>query len=142
MAEPPPVGGQTGATSQPASGYVVRQTLQIVIGGVDAGVGQGQEQVHAIEADSVYLGLSGQVEHGFEGNERFGVWTLAYEARPHGVVDCRVLMLVGFAHRLDLLLQKKCNDCSPKGSTFTVETLSIRKRGVKASTRMGRLPWP
>ena len=102
------------AYNQPAFGYVLREMLQIVIGGIDAGVRQGQEQVDAVKADSVYFGLSGQVEHGFQGNERFGVRALADEARPHGVVDGRVLMLVGFAHRLDLPVLIQCSSGIPK----------------------------
>ena len=35
-----------------------------------------------------------QVQHGFEVNERFRVWSLADEPGPHRVVDCRVLVLI------------------------------------------------
>ena len=69
--------------------------LQFVIRRVDAGVRGGQKQIDAVEMDAVYLGLGRQVEHGFQWNERLRTGALAYEAGPHGVVDCRMPVLLG-----------------------------------------------
>ena len=76
IAEPPPVGGQTGATTEPITRFLrphlVGELLQVVVGRVDVDVRGEQEQVDAVELDAVDLGLGGQVEHRVEVDERLG----------------------------------------------------------------------
>ena len=64
MAEPPPVGGHTGATTVPISKLaragLVGQLLQFVVVGVDADVRVEEEQVEAVEPHAVDLGVGGQ----------------------------------------------------------------------------------
>ncbi len=73
MAEPPPVGGQTGATSEPTTSLrlamLSARLFQLIIGRVDAGVGQRKNKIDAIEAHAVHFGMRGQIQHGFEFNE-------------------------------------------------------------------------
>ena len=99
IAEPPPVGGQTGATTEPTTKPrapdLVGQALQIVVGRVDADVRVEQEQVDAVELDAVHLGGGGEVEHGVEVDGRFRVRPFADEAGPHGVVKFRIGILHG-----------------------------------------------
>ena len=70
MAEPPPVGGQTGATTEPTTKPCgtdfVGELLDAVIVDIDADVRVEQEEVDAVEFDAVDLGLGGEVEHGIE----------------------------------------------------------------------------
>ena len=91
MAEPPPVGGQTGATSEPArrpfERELVGQARQVVVGGIDIGVRQRKEEIDAIEAHAIHLGGGGQVEHGIEIDGRFGIGTFADQPGPHGVMQ-------------------------------------------------------
>jgi hypothetical protein len=57
IAEPPPVGGQTGATSEPTTSCRTRirsgQSIDLVVGRVDADVGVEQKQIDAVEPDAV-----------------------------------------------------------------------------------------
>ncbi len=57
MADPPPVGGQTGATTDPTSrpkrAHLVGQSRQVVIARIDADVRFEQEQIHAIELHAI-----------------------------------------------------------------------------------------
>src|ERR1700677_4103871 len=76
----------------------VDKLLQLVIGGVNAGVRQRQKQIDSIETDAIDLSLRSQVQHGFKVDEWFRVRSLAYQAWPHGVVNCRVFVLTGYAH--------------------------------------------
>ena len=54
IAEPPPVGGQTGATTVPITRFraagLVGQLLQVVVRGVDVDVRGEEEEVEAVEA--------------------------------------------------------------------------------------------
>ena len=91
IAEPPPVGGHTGATSEPTTrslrADLVGEPLEVVVGRVDADVRIEQEQVDAVELDAVDLRVRGQVEHRVEIDRRLGVRAaFADEARPHRVV--------------------------------------------------------
>ena len=96
IAEPPPAGGQTGATNEPATrlcaASLSASRLQVVVGGIDVGVRQRQEQIDAVELCSVHLGRCGEVEHGIEIDRRLGVGTFADDARPHRVVERGVLV--------------------------------------------------
>ncbi len=76
-----------------------------------SGVRQRQEQIDAIEMDAVHLSLGGQIEHGFERDKWFRVRPLAYEAGPHGVVDCRMFVLLGCGHRFTFVTVVVRLDC-------------------------------
>ena len=77
MAEPPPVGGQTGATSEPTTqplrANLVGQPLQIVVGRIDVDVRIEEEQIDAVEPDAVRPRGGREVEHGVEIDGRLGV---------------------------------------------------------------------
>ena len=92
IAEPPPVGGQTGATTEPITRSCARdlvgQRLEVVVGGVDVDVRSEEEQIDAVELDAVDLGRGRQVEHRVEIDRRLGARApLADEAGPGGVVE-------------------------------------------------------
>ena len=92
IAEPPPVGGHTGATSDPITrpreATRSRKALQLVFGRIDAGVRIEQEQIDTVELDAVDRRLCGEIEHGVEIDERFGARAaLADKAGPHGVME-------------------------------------------------------
>ena len=57
IAEPPPVGGHTGATSDPTTRFfaadLVGQPLQVVVGRIDADVRIEEEQIDAVELRAV-----------------------------------------------------------------------------------------
>ena len=97
MAAPPPTGGQTGATArsdrQTPSANIVRERLDAIIIRIDGRVGQGKEQIDAIEFLPVNLGSLGQVEHCIEIDRRLAVIALADEAGPHGVVQLGIRIL-------------------------------------------------
>ena len=80
IAEPPPTGGQTGATTEPTARPfdrdLVGEPFDIVVGGVDAGVRVGEEEVDAVELDAVDLRRRGQIEHVVEADRRFRVAAL------------------------------------------------------------------
>jgi len=61
--------------------------LQVVIGRIDVGVGQTQEQIDTVELDTIHLGGGGQVQHGVEVDGRLGVGALADQARPHRIMQ-------------------------------------------------------
>ena len=92
IAEPPPVGGHTGATTEPTTKPFDRtlsaRRLSAVVVHLDVDVRVEQEQVHAVELDAIHLGLGRQVEHRVEVNARFSAGAaFADEAGPHGVVE-------------------------------------------------------
>ena len=92
MAEPPPVGGQTGATTEPTTkplaAILSASRLQAVVVDVNVDVRVEEEEVHAVELDAVHLGLGGQVQHGIEVDAGFGAGAaFADQAGPHGVVQ-------------------------------------------------------
>ena len=100
IAEPPPVGGHTGATTEPdheALGPdLVGQRLQVVVGRVDARVRIEEKQIDAVEPHAIHFGGGGQVEHRVEIDGRLGARpALADQAGPHGVVQLRKLVCVG-----------------------------------------------
>ncbi len=102
MAEPPPVGGQTGATTEPMTKFprtdLVGQTLQIVIGRIDLDVRREQEQIDAVEFRAVDLGGRRQVEHRVEADGRFGIGSFSDDSRPGRVVKFRELIACGRVH--------------------------------------------
>ena len=61
-----------------------------------------EEQVHAIEFNSIDLGASGQVEHGIEVNAGFGAGAaFADEARPHCIVEFGIIAVAVLrAHKM------------------------------------------
>ena len=91
IAEPPPVGGQTGrddrADHQVPRADLVGQPLQVVIGRIDVDVRIEEEQIDAVEFHAVDLRGGRQVEHGVEIDGRLGIGTLADQAGPRGVVQ-------------------------------------------------------
>ena len=95
IAEPPPVGGQTGATTEPIirplAATLSASALSSSSRRVDVDVRGEQEQVDAVELDAVDLGRGGQVEHRVEVDGRLGLGLpLADHAGPGGVVQFRV----------------------------------------------------
>ena len=64
------------------------QDLQVVVGGIDVGVRQAQEQVHSVELHAVHVRGGGQVQHGVEIDGRLGIRSFADQAGPHGGVQC------------------------------------------------------
>ena len=102
IAEPPPVGGQTGATTVPMvrprertlSARILRSSRR----GVDVDVRCEQEEVHAVELHAVDLGRGGQVEHRVEGDRRLGPFALADHSGPGRVVQLREGVGMAAAH--------------------------------------------
>jgi len=92
MAEPPPVGAQTG-----------------VVGDIDADVRFEEEDVDAVELDPVDLGVGGEVEHGIEVDGGLGVRSFPDQSWPHGVVQFWELVAHGisFATRDTAVLFKR-----------------------------------
>ena len=70
MAEPPPVGGQTGATTEPTTkplaANLIRELFDAVIVDIDAGMRIEKEDINAIESNAIDFGFGGQVEHRVE----------------------------------------------------------------------------
>ena len=91
IAEPPPVGGHTGATTdpttRPSAPNLVRQPRQIVIARIDRNVRFEQEEIHAIESRAVNFSGGGQAQHGIQADGRLRIRAFAHQAGPHGVVD-------------------------------------------------------
>ena len=92
MAEPPPVGGQTGATSEPTTRWrrpmLSASFLRSSSRRIDADVRIEEEQIDAVELDAVDLGLGGEVEHRVEIDRRLGAGSaFADEPGPHRVMD-------------------------------------------------------
>ena len=85
IAEPPPVGGHTGATSEPDEQIPradpIGEPLQVVVARVDADVRIEQKQVHAVELHAVDRRVRGQVQHRVEVDRRLRVRALCRPAR-------------------------------------------------------------
>ncbi len=107
IAEPPPVGGQTGATDranhQFARADLVGQFFQIVVRGVDIDVRRKEEQIDAVELHAVNFRSRRQIEHRIELDRRFGIWSLADHTRPGRVVKLREIVRMRGAHAHMLL---------------------------------------
>ena len=114
IAEPPPVGGQTGADQRadhqvPRPGPSRPARFRSSSVASMSTCGREEEQVDAVELDSVDLGGGGQVEHRVEVDGRLGVRPLADHTGPDGVVELRKLVGMGIAHR-SVLLFEHCRD--------------------------------
>ena len=72
--------------TQAFAGDFFSQARQIVVGRIDIGVRQGEEQIDAVEPHAVHLRGLGQVQHGIEIDRRLGVRPFADQSRPHGIV--------------------------------------------------------
>ena len=98
IAEPPPVGGQTGATTEPITrlrcAALSASRFKIVVRGVDVDVRIEQEQIDAVELDAVDFGRGRQVEHRVEIDRRLGIRALADHSRPGGVVKFGKVFMV------------------------------------------------
>ena len=74
-------------------GQFVRESLEVVVGRIDVGVRQRQEQVDAVELCPIYFGRRGEAQHGVEIDRRLGAGAFADDARPHRVVKGGRLVL-------------------------------------------------
>ena len=90
IAEPPPVGGQTGATTEPMTrprdANFLGQLFELLVGRVDADVRIEQKQIDAVELLAVDLGRGRQVEHRIEIDRRLAAVAFADDAGPGRVV--------------------------------------------------------
>ena len=77
IAEPPPVGGQTGATTEPTTRLrdadLSASRFRSFVGRVDADVRIEEKQVDAVELHAVDVGGGGQIEHRVEVDRRLGI---------------------------------------------------------------------
>ena len=103
IAAPPPVGGQTGATTEPIvrprDDALSARALSSSSVASMLTCGEEQEQVEAVELDAVDLGRGGQVEHRVEVDRRLRLLALADHPGPGGVVQLREGVRVAAAHR-------------------------------------------
>ena len=66
--------------------------FDLVLGGVDAGVRIGKEEVHAFKLDAVDFRRRSQIQHFVETDRRLRVRPLADKAWPHCVVQFRKIV--------------------------------------------------
>ena len=85
---------RTGA--QIPRGEFIGEACEIVIGGIDIGVRQREEEIGALETNAIHGGGGGEVEHCVKIDRRLGIGTFADEAGPHGIVEGG--KSVGFGH--------------------------------------------
>ena len=108
IADPPPVGGHTGATSEPTTkplaAILSASVFRSSSARVDADVRIEEKEIDAVELLSVDAGGGRALEHRVEVDRRLGVGTaLADQPGPHRIVNRGVLVLP--AHGVvDLLL--------------------------------------
>ena len=93
-----PDGSDQRAGAQSFGRELVGEAGQVVVGGIDIGVGQGEEEIDAIEAHAIDPGGGGEIEHGIEIDGRFGIGTFSDESGPHGVVQGREGVRSGSVH--------------------------------------------
>ena len=93
-----PDGRDQGSGAQSLGGKLVGEASEVVVGRIDVGVGQGEEEVDAIEAHAIHPGGGGEIEHGIEVDGRFRIGTFSDESRPHGVVEGREGVRSGSVH--------------------------------------------
>src|ERR1019366_2438936 len=93
-----PDGGDEGAGAQSFGGELPGEAGEIVVGGIDVGVRQGEEEIDAIEARAIHPRGGGEIEHGIEIDGRFGIGTFSDEPGPHGVVQGREGVRSGSVH--------------------------------------------
>jgi hypothetical protein len=108
--------GNERAHHEATPGDAAGKSLKIVIGGIDAGVRQGQEQIDTVEADAIHLRPGSQIEHGLERDKRFRVRPFANEAGPHRVVDRRAPVLRGWDHRATSVTVVVRPDCRARNA--------------------------
>ncbi len=93
---PPPVGGQTGATTEPISRFratdFVGQGFELIVRRVDADMRLEEEQVDAVEAHALDFGVGRQIEHRIQIDGRLSARPFADDARPCGVVKFGVIV--------------------------------------------------
>ncbi len=96
------MGGQTGATSEPTTSWrlAMLSARRFRSSSVESMLVCGEDKNKSTPSNRMpsTSACRRQVQHGFQVDERFRVWSLAYEPRPHRVVDCRVLVLICCAH--------------------------------------------
>ena len=78
--------GDQGARHQIPAAQFIGQNLQVVVGRIDIGVRQAQEEVNAFKFDTVHFSRNRQVQHRVQFDRRFRVRTLANQAGPHRVM--------------------------------------------------------
>ena len=74
------------ADDEPTPAYAIGEPLEIVASRIDVDMWVEQKKIDAVEFRPVYGGRRREIEHRLEIDRRLGVWSLADQSRPHGVV--------------------------------------------------------